>query len=230
MVIYIVYAFCAGQKFDASTISGLIIILYPVAKWILVKAFLTKIQTRWIKMIKKIYFSETTIFASQGLRFGLRRCETTEPLKKGKLAGIFPELTSVILFPIGNPRWSSTKHEHIKKDPMKKCLCISSEKNNLLSPHGTWMIIGWVIVVQCQVRYFSGISLWDSYIQMRCWCCLLCTRPTQVEFVIVLVHWNNSLHVDLSLHVDTLFWFRANQSLLLPLNDACSAEKLAIPI
>ena len=32
MVIYIVYAFCAGQKFDASTISGLIIILYPVAK------------------------------------------------------------------------------------------------------------------------------------------------------------------------------------------------------
>ena len=32
MAIYKVYAFCAGQKFDASTISGLIIILYPVAK------------------------------------------------------------------------------------------------------------------------------------------------------------------------------------------------------
>jgi hypothetical protein len=53
MAIYKVYAFCAGQKFDASTISGLIIILYPVAKWILVKVFLKKIQTWWIKMIKK---------------------------------------------------------------------------------------------------------------------------------------------------------------------------------
>jgi len=48
------------------------------------------------------------------------------------LAAIFPELTSVILLPIRNPRWSSTKHEHIKK-----CLCISSETKNLLSPHGT---------------------------------------------------------------------------------------------
>jgi hypothetical protein len=29
---------------------------------------------------------------------------------------------------------------------------------------------------------------------------------------IVLAHWNNSLWVDMSLHSDTLFWFRANQS------------------
>ena len=28
-------------------------------------------------------------------------------------------------------------------------------------------------------------------------------------------HWNNSPWVDMSLHSDTLFWFRANQSLLL---------------
>jgi hypothetical protein len=117
----------------------------------------------------------------------------------------------------------------LRRTQMKKCLCISSETKNLLSPHGTWMIIGWVIVVQCRVSYFSGISLWDSYIQMRCWCCLLCTRPTQVELFIVLVHWNNSLHVDLSFHMDTLSWFQANQSLLL-LNAACLAEKLAIPV
>jgi hypothetical protein len=34
----------------------------------------------------------------------------------------------------------------------------------------------------------------------------------------------------MSLHWDTLFWFRANQSLLLLLNAACLAEKQYIPI
>ena len=38
---------------------------------------------------------------------------------------------------------------------------------------------------------------------------------------IVLVHWNNSPRVDMSLHSDTLFWFRANQSLLFLYNAAC---------
>jgi hypothetical protein len=32
---------------------------------------------------------------------------------------------------------------------------------------------------------------------------------------IVLAYWNNSPRIDTSLHSDTLFWFRANQSLLL---------------
>ena len=35
---------------------------------------------------------------------------------------------------------------------------------------------------------------------------------------IVLAHWNNSPRVDMLLHSDTLFWFRANQSMLLHLN------------
>ena len=34
----------------------------------------------------------------------------------------------------------------------------------------------------------------------------------------------------MSPHSDTLFWFRANQSLLLLLNAACLAEKQQIPI
>jgi hypothetical protein len=34
----------------------------------------------------------------------------------------------------------------------------------------------------------------------------------------VLVHWNNSPRVDMLLHSDTLFWFRAIQSLLFLLN------------
>jgi hypothetical protein len=36
--------------------------------------------------------------------------------------------------------------------------------------------------------------------------------------------------VDMSLHSDTLLWFRANQYLLLLLNAACLAEKQQIPI
>jgi hypothetical protein len=38
------------------------------------------------------------------------------------------------------------------------------------------------------------------------------------------------MRVDLLLHSDTLFWFRANQSLLLLLNGVCLAEKQQIPI
>ena len=34
----------------------------------------------------------------------------------------------------------------------------------------------------------------------------------------------------MSLHSDTLFWFRANQSLVFLLNAACLAEKQQIPI
>jgi hypothetical protein len=36
--------------------------------------------------------------------------------------------------------------------------------------------------------------------------------------------------VDISLHSDTLFWFRDNQSLLFLLSAACLVEKLQIPI
>ena len=47
---------------------------------------------------------------------------------------------------------------------------------------------------------------------------------------IVLAHWNNSQRKDMSLHSDTSFWFRANQSLLFLLNAVCLAEKQQIPI
>ena len=47
---------------------------------------------------------------------------------------------------------------------------------------------------------------------------------------LVLVHWNNSPRVDMSVNSDTLFWFRANQSLLFLLNAACLADKQQIPI
>jgi hypothetical protein len=52
-----------------------------------------------------------------------------------------------------------------------------------------------------------------------------------VEFdFIVLVRWNNSLRIDMSLHSDTLSWFRANQSLPFLLNATWLAEKQQIPL
>ena len=46
----------------------------------------------------------------------------------------------------------------------------------------------------------------------------------------MLAHWNNSPRIDMSPHLDTLFRFQANQSLLFLLNAACLAEKQQIPI
>jgi len=42
---------------------------------------------------------------------------------------------------------------------------------------------------------------------------------------IVLAHWNNSLPVDMSFHLDTLSWFRANQYLILHLNTSCCINR-----
>ena len=48
---------------------------------------------------------------------------------------------------------------------------------------------------------------------------------------IVLAHWNKQQSaVEMSLHSNTLFWLRANQSLVLFLNAACLEEKQQIPI
>ena len=42
--------------------------------------------------------------------------------------------------------------------------------------------------------------------------------------LIVIVHWNNSTRVDMSLRSDTVYWFRTNQSLLFLLNAVCLAR------
>ena len=47
---------------------------------------------------------------------------------------------------------------------------------------------------------------------------------------IVLVHWNSSTRVDMSLHSDTLSWLRANQSFQLLLKPACLTNKPQILI
>ena len=46
----------------------------------------------------------------------------------------------------------------------------------------------------------------------------------------MLAQWNNSLQIDISLYLDTLSWFWANQSLLLFIKTECQVEKQLIPI
>jgi hypothetical protein len=67
---------------------------------------------------------------------------------------------------------------------------------------------------------------------------MLTQRPDEVCFVLdqhveldfYSAHWNKSPRVDMSLHSDTLFRFRADQSLLFLLNAVFLAEKQQIPI
>jgi hypothetical protein len=50
-------------------------------------------------------------------------------------------------------------------------------------------------------------------------------QHAELDFYSAIDYWNNSPRIDMSLHSDTLFWFRANQSLLFLLSVACLAEK-----
>ena len=51
-----------------------------------------------------------------------------------------------------------------------------------------------------------------------------------MAFSFSLTQWSNSPHVDISLHIDTLFWFWAIQSLLFLFNAACLAEKQQLSV
>ena len=92
------------------------------------------------------------------------------------------------------------------------------------------------IMASSQQLVSYTIASRTSYFSMRSWWWWwgpLCTIPTHLIgsfFSIVLAHWNNSTRVGVSFQSDTLFWFRANQSLLFLLNAACFAEKQQIPI
>ena len=78
-------------------------------------------------------------------------------------------------------------------------------------------------------RQFSNLSAiswrkqvyhqWDDD-EVRC----VLDQHAELDFI-VLAHRNNSLWVDMTLHSDTLFWFRANQPLLFLLHAACLVEK-----
>ena len=69
-------------------------------------------------------------------------------------------------------------------------------------------------------KYFSNIMNRAGYILMRWWWSQLCTRPTHLVNSLKQI-----LRVDMSLHSDTLSWFRVNQSLFMLHNAASLAEK-----
>jgi hypothetical protein len=94
-------------------------------------------------------------------------------------------------------------------------------------------------------RYSGFLHLWvnewllfnkNKLRLIRCWWGPLCNHANKLSWIfIVLAHWNNSPRVDMSLHSDTLSWFRANQSLFLLFNTVYLVEKqqiseLSVPI
>jgi uncharacterized membrane protein len=87
-------------------------------------------------------------------------------------------------------------------------------------------IIFLFIVVQRKLSNFSAIS-WREQVNFQ-W------DDDEVRFVLDqhadLDFYSASSLIDMSLHSDTLFWFWANQSLLILLIAACLAEKQQIPI
>jgi hypothetical protein len=58
-------------------------------------------------------------------------------------------------------------------------------------------------------QFFSYIMARISLFSMRWWWGPLCSRPTRWVGFLVPAYWNNSPWVDMSLHSDTLFWFRS---------------------
>jgi hypothetical protein len=81
----------------------------------------------------------------------------------------------------------------------------------------------------CQI--FIGLShMCQILIGLAHMCQIFIGLAHMCPIFIGLAHWNNSRCADMSLHFETLSRLRANQSLLLLLNDACLAEKQQIPI
>jgi len=87
----------------------------------------------------------------------------------------------------------------------------------------------WGIVVKHQVNNFltTCIMARTSDILMRR-SCVFFVPNQQWQHAELNIY--SATFVDMSLHSDTLFWFRAKQSLLLILNAVCLGEKQQIPI
>jgi hypothetical protein len=89
----------------------------------------------------------------------------------------------------------------------------------------------WVMVAYGQLSNFSAISWREQVIFYEMMMMFALFKINTLSWIfIVLAHWNNSPCTDMSIHSDTLFWFRANQFLLFLLNAECLAEKQQIPI
>ena len=84
-----------------------------------------------------------------------------------------------------------------------------------------FFLSGWMAITVSQFFiYISIIMARTSNISIRWQRYPFCIRS---KIVIVLVHWNNNPHIDMSLHSNELSWLRASLS-------ECVAEKQQIPI
>jgi len=85
------------------------------------------------------------------------------------------------------------------------------------------------LLLNTNEQFFSYIMARTSYTWIRWWCQIVFNQQTELDFYSDSSLKNSSL-VDMSLHLDTLFWFKATPSLLLCHNAACLVEKQQIPI
>jgi hypothetical protein len=83
---------------------------------------------------------------------------------------------------------------------------------------------------------FICLSSRNLNIHLSDLCVSVISRGEQVTFrwwpdiYTMIYHWNNISWVDMSLHSDTLSWFRTKQSFFILLKHACRVEKQQIPI
>ena len=97
-----------------------------------------------------------------------------------------------------------------------------------LTSKSEWVIVCCLTSNEQFVSYIMARTIYIQFNEMMM--SALYYTNTHDWILIVLVHWNNSSLVDMSLHSDTLTWFWANQYLLLFVKAVCLAEKQQIPI
>jgi hypothetical protein len=94
----------------------------------------------------------------------------------------------------------------------------------LVQSHCEWVSNAKSAIFKLHVHHGENKLIFNEMMMISAW---YYTNILSWIFI-VLAHWNNSPRIDMSLHSDTLSWFRSNQSLLFLLNAACLAERKQI--
>ena len=129
----------------------------------------------------------------------------------------------------------STSQPHLQKAPLSTilghwaALCVDLWELSLVSNVYEW-VREWLLFNTSSAIFqlYNGENKL-IFNEMKMTSALYYTNMLSRIFIAI-PHWNKSQQRDMSPYLDTLSWFRANQSLLLFLNAACFAEKQQIPI
>ena len=112
-----------------------------------------------------------------------------------------------------------------EKFPVQLFLILCNLLFTLVQSHCEWVSNAKSAIFKLHVHHGENKLIFNEMMMISAW---YYTNILSWIFI-VLAHWNNSPRIDMSLHSDTLSWFRSNQSLLFLLNAACLAERKQIP-